>query len=117
MRYENLINYISTFTIVPERELHQILFLFKPATIKKDAYFLKQGDIQRDIGFINTGLFRYFYIDKGGNEHTKHFVTNNEFVLSLSALISKRPAEFCLLLYARGKARAMATVPGAIGCS
>lgn len=87
----NLINYLSTLEPVPEKELREISLLFKSTDIKKGVHFLKQGEVQENIGFLIHGLFRCYYI---GNEHTKHFLTDNDFLFALSALITRKPAQF-----------------------
>lgn len=90
----NLIQYLDTLSTIPEKERLEIPLLFRPDQVKKGAHFLKQGEAQEYVGFVLNGLFRCYYVDLNGNEHTKHFITNNDFVFALSALISQKPSTF-----------------------
>lgn len=91
---KNLITCLQTITSIPKTELKRIPFLFHPIHITKGTHFLRQGEIQKEIGFVTEGLFRYYYVDKKGNEHTKHFVFNNNFVLSLTAFLNHQQSMF-----------------------
>jgi CRP-like cAMP-binding protein len=47
----------------------------------------KYARIPAKIGFNVAGLFRYYYIDDKGNEYTKHFCPENNFIISYRAML------------------------------
>lgn len=63
-------------------------------TIKKGEYFLMAGSKLKEAGLINKGLFRFFYIDPNGNEHTKHFAAEGDFLISFNAFYKDAPGDF-----------------------
>lgn len=63
-------------------------------SIKKSTVLLKQKERQSFIWFNSKGLFKYYYIDFEGNEKIKHFAVENDFVLSISALIENEESKF-----------------------
>lgn len=62
----------------PEEEL-LIKESFKPRTLAKGEFFLKEGEINTQIGFIRKGLVRYF-VHKNEEESTFMFSKENEFI-------------------------------------
>ena len=54
------------------------------------------GDRQETIAFNLKGVFRYFYVDYEGRECNKHFVLENEWIVSLTAFIDNAPALFSI---------------------
>lgn len=53
--------------------------LFSEKHIKKGEHFLTEGQVCRSIGFINSGLVRY-YMNEDGNEGTYYFGKEGDFV-------------------------------------
>jgi CRP-like cAMP-binding protein len=62
--------------------------------LKKGEYFIRAGEVQKDLGFITKGLIRCFYIDGQGEEQTMRFLTNSEFVSNYAALLTKEPTRY-----------------------
>lgn len=56
--------------------------------------FIKIGQVQKDIGFLVTGLVRGYYIDDNGEEITIRFVTENGYITHYSALLSNQPSSY-----------------------
>lgn len=47
--------------------------IFRQKTIKRDMYFLQEGEQSTELAMVVKGLFRACYIDKKGNDITKYF--------------------------------------------
>jgi CRP/FNR family transcriptional regulator, anaerobic regulatory protein len=87
MLYKFLIN--SGLT---ESEAKQMASIFKDnITLEKDEYFHKENQICNKIGFITDGICRYFY-NSEKEEITRWVTLDNEFVTSLSSLITQLPS-------------------------
>lgn len=95
-KYKSLIHTLVSLTEIPTDEIDKIEKLFYPVKISKGDYFVKNGDLSKTIGFIVSGLFRYFYSDKNGIEYTKYFASENNFVISYSSLLLSRPSRFSI---------------------
>lgn len=68
----------------------------RPKTIAKGRHFLHAGDTPTQFGFILSGLFRYYYVDRKGHEFTKDFIPQGRFVISYSAMIQGRESFFAI---------------------
>lgn len=65
-------------------------------TIAKGEVFIEEGQYPTLIGFVNKGLFRYFYRDENGNEYTKGFFPEYTLLSSYSAMIENRESYFTI---------------------
>lgn len=83
-----LIQTIKRFIHLEIEEQEEIKKLFTDLHLKSGEYFLEEGQICRHIGFIETGLVRY-YINDDGNEKTIYFNKENEFVCNYQSLLPK----------------------------
>jgi hypothetical protein len=82
-----LFDALNRWRPLPQEERRKVDTLFKRRRIAKDEFVLMAGDWQESIGFNLQGVFRYFYVDYEGRECNKHFVVENEWLLSLTAFI------------------------------
>lgn len=83
--YKNqLIKKINTYIDVPNEGLNVLIELLKPVSINKGDFFIKSGDIRPWLGFVISGLFRGFHIKESGEEFTKHFFRENDFMTAHS---------------------------------
>jgi CRP-like cAMP-binding protein len=82
---------IQTLNHVVSLEPGEIEFLksiFKEVCFKKGDYFLKAGDINNQLGFVQKGLIRYF-VYKNEEESTLEFSKEGEFVAEYQSLVQK----------------------------
>ena len=77
--YSNLIKILSQFANLDENESQLIKSSFKPYSLLKGDYFLKEGEVNKHIGFLDKGLVRYF-VYKDGEESTFEFTKEGEFI-------------------------------------
>jgi CRP-like cAMP-binding protein len=62
-------------------------------TIEKNELLLSPGQVCKEIGFVNNGLFRIYYIINGKEVNT-HFVFENEFVVDYFSFIEQLPGKY-----------------------
>lgn len=67
--------------------LHNI---FSQKTIKRDMYFLQEGEPSTKLAMITKGLFRTYYIDENGNDITKYFYPEGSMLFSYKAYITHK---------------------------
>ncbi|MCP3690276.1 MAG: Crp/Fnr family transcriptional regulator [Gammaproteobacteria bacterium] len=80
----------------PDDELEKLLQLFKTRTLEAGEYFARSGDLSIDLGFVNSGLLRFFYQTGDGKEFNKSFITENQFAAAYSAFLTGLPARFSI---------------------
>ena len=61
-------------------------------SFKAKEYFVQSGKRSNEIGFVTSGLFRYFFYDAEGEEITAHFMAENEFVGNVTSFFEFSPS-------------------------
>jgi len=92
----NFIKILGSITTVPNEQIEKILAISYIKNIIKGECFIREGEIPQNFAFVLSGLFRYYYIDKKGNNFTKGFFLENTVISSYSALIQKRKSYFTI---------------------
>ena len=73
---------LNSFAQISERKI-----------ISKGDYILKEGQIERNLYFVETGAIRVFYLSEF-EEQTIRFGYQGSFINSLSSFIKEVPSEF-----------------------
>ncbi|MCX8131573.1 MAG: Crp/Fnr family transcriptional regulator [Clostridia bacterium] len=77
-----------------EKSISLLRNIFKPKAVKKDMFFLQEGEKSTEIGFIIKGIFRSYYIDKTGNDITKYFYAEGGVLFSYAAYLSQKESMY-----------------------
>jgi len=77
--YSELLRILGNFANLDENETELIKSSFKPHSLLKGEFFLKEGTVSRNVGFLHKGLVRYF-VHKDGEESTFEFTSEGEFI-------------------------------------
>jgi CRP/FNR family transcriptional regulator len=84
-------NYLSFYkNLVPEftnEELNFIKPYLQVKVLNKGDFYLQQGQVQRNLGFVSLGLIRQYYNDTQGKEITVRFNSENTFRCSIRKCI------------------------------
>ena len=80
-------DYLKTFIHSSPDEIEFIRPHIKILEYKKKDFFLNYGDVQTEMGFVNKGLLRRYYINQKGNEITTGFIKENEYATDYPAFI------------------------------
>lgn len=88
----NLIEFFNTYQKLTETETDLLNKNTVYKQLKAKDYFLKSGKRSNEIGFIISGVFRYFFYDNEGNEITSFFMCENEFVGNVSSFFEYIPS-------------------------
>ncbi|WP_441823560.1 Crp/Fnr family transcriptional regulator [Maribacter spongiicola] len=65
--------------------------LFTEHSLKKGEFFLKEGEVAKNFGFVKQGVVRAFYRNNEGIEYNKHFFTKNNMIGGYSSLVTQLP--------------------------
>jgi CRP-like cAMP-binding protein len=88
---EELISVIQSFIDLNPKEVDCIKQLFKEKKIKKGDFFLAEGQVCKQVGFILKGLMRY-YINHDGEEKTYAFAQENNFICNYESFLPQTPS-------------------------
>ena len=90
--------YINSYTkICPNLTQEELDFIKKRVTVtelQNKEFYLKSGDIQKEMGFVFQGLLRSFYVDSNGNEITIAFIQEDSYAADYSVFITQKPSKF-----------------------
>jgi CRP-like cAMP-binding protein len=65
---------------IPYSERQRILPMLSLRLVARGDYLVRAGETMPTIGYICSGLLRYFYNDAEGKEFTRYFCTTGHFV-------------------------------------
>ncbi|MFU1856666.1 Crp/Fnr family transcriptional regulator [Sphingobacterium sp. NGMCC 1.201703] len=86
---DTLKKYLSLTGALTDEEINFSADFFKPISLKKGDFFIKEGDTCRYIGFIVRGAVKAYAIDKEGKENITCFKFENEFATSFSEFVAQ----------------------------
>lgn len=87
----NLLYSIQKIITLSLEEKDTVTSLFKEKTYKKGDFFLAEGQICKQVGFVTKGLLRY-YINHDGEDKTYDFAQENNFVCNYESFIPQTPS-------------------------
>nr|WP_321412990.1 Crp/Fnr family transcriptional regulator [uncultured Allomuricauda sp.] len=82
-------NYLQTFNILTKNEIDDFERKVKSKKLKRGEFFIKEGRISNEVGFVVSGLFRSFYYSSSEEEVTYCFTFSNSFVSAYSSFLSQ----------------------------
>lgn len=85
-------DFFRSFNIFSEQEIEEFLSLFEVRKLNKNEIFIREGEKCREIAFIETGIFRSYYISDEGKDITYCFRFPNDLMASYSSFISGTPS-------------------------
>ena len=86
--HSNLLKLLQRIVDLDKEEEELIKSNFKPLSLSKHDYFLKAGEVNKYIGFLEKGLVRYF-VYKDDEESTFEFTKEGEFIADYQSFNNK----------------------------
>ncbi len=86
-----LFSFLNRLSPIPEKVFLEMASNIRKVEIKKLDYFVKEGEISREIGFLEKGIVRAFYTNDEGKEYNKTFFTSPNFIGSYASIITGMP--------------------------
>ena len=77
-----------------EKELDFIRINLTVSEFKKGQFYLKRGFIQKEMGFVFSGLLRSYYIDYNGKKITIDFIYENKYASDYPSFIRQKPSKY-----------------------
>lgn len=85
--------YLRTFGVLTEEDLSQLDGITYEKSLRKHEYFVREGEIAKEIGFVLSGQLRSFYYASNGEQVTYCFRLPKTFVSGYSSLITQSASE------------------------
>lgn len=81
-------NYLKSFNVLTDDEIENFIQLSTKRELNKSDYFIREGEICKEVAFVLTGTFRSFYVSDKGEENTYCIVFPNNFMTAYSSFIT-----------------------------
>lgn len=88
----NLTDFIASYHELSDSERALMAENVSCKTIASKEFFVESGKRSNEIGFIEAGVFRYFFYDAEGREITSHFMADNELVGNVQSFFEYAPS-------------------------
>ncbi|WP_462248763.1 Crp/Fnr family transcriptional regulator [Ferruginibacter sp.] len=92
MAEELILNNIAKHIALNKEEINYFVSFLKRQQVAKKDFILKEGQVCKNISFVNAGTLRAFYIDKAGKESTIMFAVADWWVTDMYCFINQLPA-------------------------
>ncbi len=83
--------YLAALNKLSEQDIQAAIAHFNREEIKKGDYYLKEGQYSTKISFVESGLFRLFYLVEG-EEKLMLFFSDNQFMADYFGYITQSPS-------------------------
>ena len=81
MEKQGIKSYIESITRIDDKFWTELQSQSKTITLNPGERYVKEGDYVKNIGFLQSGIIRIYYLDENGNEWNKAFLEKNAFLL------------------------------------
>ncbi len=72
-------------------DLDKIVDSFSLKIYKKGDFFIEEGKTSKHLGFVESGMFQYYFLIDG-EERTTYITIENSFMASLQSIITETPS-------------------------
>lgn len=88
---QNLIQFIKQIVPFTDEEIQDIQHLFDEKSLKKGEFWVKEGEFNSDVLFLNKGMLRSYFV-KGEVEKTFDLVIENQILTATESYASGLPS-------------------------
>jgi len=92
MEHDLVLRNITKHILLNEEETDYFLSLLKQQHVAKKDFILKEGQLCKNISFVNSGILRAYYADKDGKESTIMFALEDWWITDMYCFINQKPA-------------------------
>ncbi len=89
---QQLIELLLQYSHLTEQQIELIGSKTETRKLKVGDYFSEAGKTANEVGFVIQGIFRVCYYSKDGNEITRYFIDENNFLVDLNSYTYQIPS-------------------------
>ncbi len=83
--------YIHAISPLEESTFRELRQCFKATELKKNDFFVAEGEYAHQIGFLEAGIVRAFFLNQDGKEYNKQFFVGPSIIGAYTSLLTKQP--------------------------
>ena len=92
MQHHLILNNIAKHVSLNEEEAAFFIDLLQQQEVAKKGLILKEGQLCKNISYVNSGTLRAYYLDKDGKESTIMFAVADWWITDMFCFINQQPA-------------------------
>lgn len=85
-------NFMDQYRLSPN-DLQLTMSQYTPLNIEANHFFLKEGEVSKQLGFVKSGLFRSYTYDDNANEITQQFFPEGTLIISYDSFNNQVPSK------------------------
>ncbi len=85
------LKYINKINAIKKDAFEELEKCFKPLQLRKNDFFVKEGEYAQQIGFLKKGIVRAFFLNQEGKEYNKQFFVAPSIIGAYTSLLTKQP--------------------------
>ncbi len=78
--------------ILTKKNIESVISYFEVKELPAGMDFLTLGKISNEIGFIDSGVVRNYSVNEAGEEVTRYFFRENQFIVDLESYYNRKPS-------------------------
>jgi hypothetical protein len=82
--------------ILAKENIEDVISYFEEKELRAGTHFSTIGKVSHEIGFIDTGVVRTYSVNEEGEEVTRYFFCENQFIVDLESYYSRKPSTYPL---------------------
>jgi CRP-like cAMP-binding protein len=86
----NIKTYFNTISPLTYQTWDKVEPLFKHETLLKNEYFVRENEVARKIGFLESGVVRAYFINNEGKEYNKQFFVGQSIIGAYASLLTAK---------------------------
>jgi CRP-like cAMP-binding protein len=102
---DSIAAYLGRFAALRKADIERLVAQGRSRVLEPGDSFCRQGQQAHEVGFIQSGIVRYFVTLPDGEESTKDFSFSGSFTLSFGSAASQRPAQVAIAAVVRTELR------------
>lgn len=83
--------FLSSFKVLTTKDIEDFEHLLIKRKLKKGDFFISQGQLSKEVAFINSGILRSFFSPESGEEITYCITFPNTLMTAYSSFITGMP--------------------------
>jgi CRP/FNR family transcriptional regulator, anaerobic regulatory protein len=91
--FQQFKNWLQQVSFLQEEDCKMFEPFLKNKTVAVKEILLSEGQVCREMGFVNKGAFRTYYLSEGKEINT-HFCFENEFVVDYDSFMQHKPSRY-----------------------
>jgi CRP-like cAMP-binding protein len=80
--------FLNSYRFLKESEIEEVTKFATIKSLKKGDYFIRQGEVCKEVAFVKTGIFRNFITSNTGEESTYCITLPNNSISSYTSYIT-----------------------------